>query len=138
MSHYDIPELDTRGLRQFGLLLGAFLAIGFGILLPWVWDWKSLPNLGWIGAGIVAVTWAMIAPDSMRGLYKGWMQVAMRIGVVVNGIILAIVFFVVVTPMGIVMRMMRKDPMRRQWDDSAASYRENSKVAARNHVERPY
>jgi len=39
--------------------------------------------------------------------------------------------------MGIVMRVMRKDLMRRHWDDCAASYRENSKDAARNHIDRP-
>ncbi|NWF39487.1 hypothetical protein F3F96_10110 [Mariprofundus sp. NF] len=138
MSHHEIPELDTKGLRQFGLMLGAILAVIFGLLLPWAWEWENLPNLQWIGTGVIVIAWALIAPDSMRGLYNGWMRVALVIGHVINSIILAIVYFIVITPMGIVMRLMGKDPMRRTLDKTIASYRVISKVADRNHVERPY
>ena len=138
MSHQKIPELDTKGLRQFGLMLGSILAIVFGLLLPWTWQWDNIPNVPWIGTGIVIIAWALISPDSMRGLYNGWMRVAMAIGNVINSIILAIVYFIVITPMGIVMRLMGKDPMRRTLDKNAVSYRVISKVAAKNHVERPY
>jgi len=138
MSYNEIPELDSKGLRQFGLMLGGILLLGFGLLLPWMWKWSNFPNLPWMGAGIVVITWALIAPDSMRGLYTGWMRVAMFIGNIVNSIILAIVYFMVITPMGIIMRMMGKDPMRRELDKSVVSYRVISKVPAKNHVERPY
>lgn len=138
MSHHEIPELDTKGLRQFGLMLGTVLALVFGFLLPWIWRWDSFPNFQWIGTGVVVIAWALIAPDSMRGLYNGWMRVAMAIGSVINTIILAIVFFAVITPMGIVMRMMGKDPMCRRLDESVESYRVISKVADKSHVERPF
>jgi len=62
----------------------------------------------------------------------------MMIGSVVNATVLAIVFFMVITPMGMIMRMMGKDPMRRKLDKSLASYRMISKVRADNHVERPF
>ena len=110
----------------------------FGLLLPWMWEWDQLPNLQWVGTGALVVVWAMVAPDSMAGLYYGWMRVALVIGKVINSVILAIVFFIVITPMGFVMRMMGKDPMRRMLDENLKSYRVISKVAARNHVERPY
>ncbi len=138
MSHNEIPQLDSKGLRQFGLMLGSIFAVVFGLLLPWTWEWQNLPNLQWVGAGVIIIIWAVIAPDSMRGLYNGWMRVAMAIGNVVNSIILAIVYFIVITPMGMIMRMMGKDPMRRELDKSVASYRVISKVRDRDHVERPY
>jgi len=138
MSHNEIPELDTKGLRQFGVMLGGMLAVIFGFLLPWSWEWESQPNPVWIGIGIVVVAWALIAPDSMRSLYRTWIRVALQIGHVVNSVILAIVYFLVITPMGVVMRMMGKDPMRRKLDRNVDSYRVISKVADRDHVERPY
>jgi len=138
MLHNEIPELDTKGLRQFGLMLGGILVLVFGLLLPWIWEWENLPNLKWIGAGLLIITWALLAPNSMRGLYYGWMRVAMVIGNVVNAVILAIVFFLVITPMGVAMRMMGKDPMCRTLDKSVVSYRVISKVPDKNHVERPY
>jgi hypothetical protein len=138
MLNQKIPELDTKGLRQFGLMLGAILVIVFGLLLPWIWEWENLPNLYWIGAGAVVVVWALVAPNSMCGFYTGWMRVAMVIGFVINNFILAIVFYIVITPAGIVMRQLGKDPMRRALERNALSYRVQSKVSARNHVERPF
>jgi len=138
MLHNEIPELDTKGLRHFGLMLGGILAVIFGVLLPWTWAWDSIPNLQWIAVGIIVVIWALVAPNSMRGLYNNWMRVAMVIGNIVNAFILAIVFYIVITPMGLVMRLMGKDPMRRSLDKDVVSYRVISKVAAKNHVERPY
>jgi len=138
MSHNEIPDLDTKGLRQFGLMLGGILIVLFGFILPWSRDWGGFPSYLWIMTGTLVLIWALVAPGSMRGLYCGWMRIAMAIGNVMNRIILAIVYFIVITPMGFVMRMMDKDPMRRKLDKSVASYRVLSKVRHRNHVERPY
>jgi hypothetical protein len=138
MARHDIPELDTKGLRQFGLILGGILCVLFGFLLPWLWNWDSLPNWVFIGIGIATIIWALLAPDSMRLLYYGWMRIALLIGNTINSIILAIVFFVVITPMGLVMRMLGKDPLRRKIDEQAISYRVASKARPKNHMERPF
>ncbi len=138
MSHQEIPELDTKGLRQFGLTLGGILAVVFGLLLPWKWEWNALPNWYWIAGGAVIAAWALIDAGSMRSLYRAWMRVAMAIGSVVNAVILAIVFFLLITPMGLLSRMMGKDPMRRSIDANAGSYRVKSKLAERDHMERTY
>jgi len=137
MALHEIPELDTKGLRQFGLILGGILAVLFGLLMPWIRG-SNPPNVLWTGAGVAIITWALIAPNSMRGLYTWWMRITMAIGNVVNTIILAIVFFFVITPMGFMMRMMGKDPMRRRLDESVVSYRVMSNKHDKNHVERPY
>ena len=41
-----IPELDRAGLRQFGLLMGGFVALVFGLLLPWLFE-RTLPLWPW-------------------------------------------------------------------------------------------
>jgi len=138
MSHQEVPELDSKGLCYFGLMLGTILIALFGFILPWSWGWDSCPNYLWIMTGALVLMWALTAPDSMRGLYHGWMRIALVIGNVINRIILAIVYFVVITPMGLIMRMMDKDPMHRKLDTSMVSYRVISKVRDRDHMERPY
>ena len=60
------------------------------------------------------------------------------IGHVVNTSILAIVYFIVITPMGMVMRIMGKDAMTRTLDDKLESYRVISKARNPNHTERPF
>jgi hypothetical protein len=138
MAHQEIPELDSKGLRQFGLILGGILAIGFGLFFPWLRGLKQMPSLPWVFIGVAVLAWALLAPNSMRGLYRAWMRIAMAIGEMVNRLILAIVYFLVITPTGIVMHLLGKDPMRRRLDKSAASYRVVSKAPNKNHVERPY
>ncbi len=138
MSHQKIPELDNNGLRQFGVILGCILVCVFGFLLPWKWQWHALPNWYFIGAGVIIAAWALIDAGSMRGLYRAWMSIVMPIGSIVNAVILSVVFFLVITPMGLILRIMGKDPMRRSLHPSAISYRIKSKVSARDHMERMY
>ena len=134
----DIPELDENGLQQFGLILAALLALIFGMLLPYLWGLQLLPNYYWIALGGCVAVWALLFPASMRGFYNAWMRVAMVIGHVVNTIILAIVYMLVIVPMGIVMQLMGKDPMRLKWDKTVKSYRQKSTVPQKKHFERPF
>jgi len=138
MAHYEVPELDTKGLRQFGLMLGVGLAVIFGLILPWSWSLELFPNWYWIIAGAVILLWALASPGSIQGLYMTWMRIALPFGNAVNVLILAIVFLLVILPTGVIMRAMGKDPMRRSLDPNAESYRIMSKIPQKNHFERPF
>ena len=134
----SIPTLDRKGLRHFGWLLGAFLPAVFGLLIPWLWGLQRVPVWEWFAVGAVFLAWASIAPQTLGGVYYVWMRMALAIGKVVNAVILALVFFLVITPMGVVMRWSGRDPLRRKIDHEADSYRVESKAAAREQVEKPY
>ena len=67
-----------------------------------------------------------------------WMAVAMSIGYVINSVVLATIFYIVITPMAIGLRILGKDLMHLRLDESVVSYRVITKVRLRNHVERPY
>ena len=136
MLKHDIPELNKKGLRQFGLMMAGFIAGIFGLVLPWMWGF-IYPVWPWAVGGVLLL-WALIAPASLRLVYMGWMKVAMAIGNVINHLVLAVVFYVIMLPMGLVMRIMGKDPMMRRFDEDAESYRVDSKAAHKNHMERPY
>jgi len=138
MPHNEIPDLDAKGLRQFGLILAGVLVFIPGVLLPWIKGWQMLPNYYWVIAGLAVLIWALLAPVSIRGFYRRWMRVAMLVGHVLNIVVLALVFFLVITPMGLVMRMLGKDPMQRRLQKDLPSYRVESRVRDRNHFERPF
>jgi len=136
--HNEIPQLNDKELQKFGFLLAGLLILFFGMLLPYSWEWAQLPNYYWITLGVLVAIWALVSPASMRGFYNAWMRVAMVIGNIVNSVILAIVYFLVITPMAIVMRLIGKDPMNRKWDRTAQSYRKNRTVPPKKHFERPF
>jgi hypothetical protein len=67
------------------------------------------PNLYWLaGAGVWLVT-ALVYPKVLAPLSKAWMALGHALGWINARIILGIVFFVVVMPMGLVMRLFGKD-----------------------------
>ncbi len=133
---HDIPALDKNGLRQFGLTTGSIVAGLFGVLLPWLLG-LAFPVWPWIIAGIL-ILWALAAPSSMRPAYYGWMRFGLVIGAVMTRLILGIVFYLVVLPIGFVMRLSGKDPMMRRFDAQATTYRVLSRPLQPRNMEKPF
>lgn len=132
----SIPELDAVGLRKFGLTTGAIVAGLFGLLLPWVWEF-SFPIWPWIFFGVFGI-WAMAAPTTMRAVYRGWMRIGLAISKVTTPLILGTVFFVLIMPVGLLMRLFRWDPMRRKLDLDVQTYRVEKRGASTGSLENPF
>lgn len=127
---------DKKGLRNFGLTTGAIAAVLFGLLLPWIFG-HGFPLWPWIVAGVLAA-WALLAPATLRQVYRAWMAVGHVLGWINTRIILGLVFYLVVLPAGGMMRIFRKDPMARRFEARAPTYRVPSIDHAKNHLERPF
>jgi hypothetical protein len=63
-----------------------------------------------------------VSRASGRAIYRGWMFAALPIGWTFSHVILGIVYFGVLTPIGLLLRAMGKDPMNRRPDPSAQTY----------------
>ncbi|MCF7985234.1 MAG: hypothetical protein K9L70_12585 [Thiohalocapsa sp.] len=136
MSSHPIPELDARGLRQFALTTGAIVAVLFGLLLPWLLE-LGFPIWPWVLAAVLAL-WGLAAPRSLRPVYRGWMHFGLLISKVTTPLILGLVFFVMFLPAGLIMRLSGHDPMKRRIPANADSFREPSRTARPESMERPY
>ena len=131
-----IENPGTRELRKFGLITGAIVAVLFGLLLPWAFDY-AWPMWPWIVTGVLWL-WGLVHPGSLFVVYRLWLGFGHIAGWINTRIILAVLFYIVFFPVGILMRLLGKDPMRRRVDDAAASYRISSASMDKDHVERPY
>jgi O-antigen/teichoic acid export membrane protein len=131
-----IPELDRKGLREFGLVTGLIVALLFGLFFPWLLD-RSIPLWPWLIAGVLGI-WALAAPQSLRPIYRGWMRFGLLLSRVTTPLILGIVFFLVILPVALVMRLFGHDPLARRFDDEAASYRVPSRPLKRENMEKPF
>ena len=131
----EIPELDDQGLRQFALVFSAIVAGLFGIFMPLLFGhWSAVP---WIVA--VGVTlWGLLAPSSVRPFYKIWMRFGMIMSAITTPVILGIVYYAVVLPYGVVLRLLGKDPLTRRWDPAAVSYRSVSVKLDLSQMKRPF
>lgn len=128
--------LSTRELREFGLIMAAALSLVFGLLLPWLFGFP-MPRWPWIAAAVF-VALALLVPRSLQPLYWAWMRIGAAIGWVNTRIILALVFYVMLFPMGVMMRLLAKDPMARSLDSKAPSYRVRSEKTPLNRLEKPF
>ena len=130
-----IPELDRKGLREFALVTGGIISGLFGFLLPWIFDldWPSWP---WVLTAIL-VALGLLAPTALRPVYKLWMQFGLILSRITTPIIMGLVFFLIITPTGLIRRLVSKDPMARKFDDGK-SYRVPSKKAPVKNMERPF
>jgi uncharacterized membrane protein len=60
--------------------------------------------------------------EALKLGYSGWMKVAHLIGFIVTAVILTVVFFLVFTPVGILLRILRRDHMERSLDSKVKTY----------------
>lgn len=123
-------------LRSFGLSTGAIFAILFGIAIPWLWDFQY-PRWPWV-IFIVLGGLGLVAPKSLRIVHRVWMRFALLISKVTTPLILGIVFFLVVMPVGLVRRIFTRDPLAQNFDAGAESYRVTKESQSASSLEKPY
>lgn len=116
----DIRQLKTsdRDLRKFGLVVGGvFATLG----LFFLWRHKTFwPYFLWPGG--VLVLFGTVLPRALKWVYILWMSVAFVLGFVMAHVILTLLFFLIITPMGLAARLIGKDFLSLKLDRSAKSY----------------
>lgn len=116
----DIKQLktDTATLRKFGLVVGGvFVLIGF--LFLWRHPNRT-PYFAWPG-GVLMFAGAVL-PRALKWVYVAWMSLAFVLGFVMAHIILAVLFYLMITPIGLIARLIGKDFLRLKLYRAAASY----------------
>ena len=111
---------DKKQLRHFGLLVGGIFAV-IGL-------WRVLfraegPRLWALALAAALVVPALVLPRSLTHVHRAWMAVGEALGWINTRIILSIIFYGLVTPMGIIMRRLGRDPMKRRFEPGVATYR---------------
>lgn len=82
----------------------------------------------WAAAAAVWATGAigfiitLVAPRPGRSLYTGWMYAALPIGWTISHAILGVVYYLLITPIGLALRLAGRDPMNRRFDRAATTY----------------
>ena len=129
-------KLTIKELREFGFLTGGIIAGLFGLILPLI-KGHSLPMIPWIIA-IVLAGLALFLPKSLDPIYRFWMKIGLYVGWLESRIVLSIVFFIILTPMALIMKLFNRDTMARKFDFQVESYRVSSKIYPSSSMEKPY
>ena len=103
-------RLTPREGRNFGWTVGAaFLALS-GLL--W-WRGKHSAALVFLALGAVLILAGLVAPARLGPIQRAWMGFARLLSLVTTPIFMGIVYFLVLTPTGGIMRLFGRNPIRR-------------------------
>ena len=104
--------------RGFGLVFAGFFGIVTGISLwhdSWAWHW-TLP------LAVAFLVVALTIPNILAPLNRLWLKFGLLLYKVMNPLILGLLFFVTIMPIGLVMRAFGKDFLRLKLDRNAKTY----------------
>ena len=107
-----VKKRSYRVERDFGLVVGTVFAL---LGAWWIYRGKfetAAPVLLGVGAALVLL--GLIFPRALVLPNRGWMALASVLGYVMTRFVLALVFFLLVTPIGIVKRLTGWDPLGRR------------------------
>ena len=120
----EIRSIDTsrKALRSFGLLVGGVLLAIAGIVY-WRAEWTAVTAVRILGGiGGLLVVLGLVAPTLLKPVHKAWMALAVILGYIMTRVLLTLVYFLAVTPIGLIMKALGKDLLNRKLDREAESY----------------
>jgi hypothetical protein len=119
--HEDLHREDEAigpSDRKFGLTIGAILAL--------VAAWKAWHASSWAyafaAAAVFLLFFALWRPGALAPLNKAWLRLGLLLYRVVNPVVMAILFYLTILPIGLIMRAAGKDLLRLKRDRAASTY----------------
>ena len=120
MLLHDINNIKStrKDLRNFGFVIGTFLA-GLGGFL--FWSGKDT-YVYFLISGVVFLLLGLLIPVVLLPLQKVWMAISVILGWFMTRVILSVLFYLVLTPLGLLTRLFKKQFLDLKIDKSQESY----------------
>ena len=118
-------KIEEKFLKEFGILIGVLFPIFIGWFLPFIYGhgfrkWTLIVGFIFLFIGI-------LKPILLMNPYKYWIKLGDFLGFINSHIILGIVFFVVLFPISLFMRLFGYDPLNIKLDKKKTFKIDNSK-----------
>ena len=119
MIREEIKSLKTgaRELRKFGLTVGGV----FALVGCWFW-WRGKTHFPYFLVPGVLLLLGALVPRALKFIYIGWMSFAFILGFAVSTTLLTLLFYLIVTPIGLISRLAGRDFLNRKFDRNTATY----------------
>jgi hypothetical protein len=124
----DYRSIERRPSTHTLLKFGLTLVVGCGLLAALLWLGMHRPGAAQVvaGAGLAGFVLALV-PGVGRIFYFAWMALGVTLGLVTSPIVLAVIYLLLFVPMGLLFRVMGRDPLKRApggpsqtfWEDRA-------------------
>ena len=109
---------EKSDLRKFGITIGVILLIIAGFLF-----WKEKESFQiLLTFGVTLCILGIAIPIILKPIYWVWMIFATILGWIMTRVILSLLFYIVFTPIGLILRFFGKQFLELRWDKSKESY----------------
>lgn len=114
----SLNSTDTGQIRKFGIVALIF----FGLLCSLgLWINRPIPvylfgSLSILGLGFILI------PKQLEPVYSAWLKVAHLLGRIITTLILALAYYLVITPSGLIKRLFGGRPIPMKPNKKASSY----------------
>ena len=115
VSHFKVEQGSERG---FGLVFAAVFLIIF--LFPLIM--RGIAHYWALAIAVAFAIIAFVAPHILKPLNTLWFKFGMLLGAIIAPLVMMAIFFLVVTPIGLLMRLFGKDPLRLKRKGDEKSY----------------
>jgi len=116
------PDHEDRAAGSSDQAFGLVFAVACGaIAVSALWEGRR-SALWWSLASFVLLGLALFAAPLLHPLSRAWRWVSLQLFKIANPVIMAVLFFGVLTPVGLIMRAAGKDALRRRFDKESSSY----------------
>jgi len=117
------PDLPERRKFALSLMIGfPALAAVFSLIRVMAhrgWD----PRLLWLAlGGLLGGAIFRLLPRIATPFYRIWYFAACCIGIVISNLLLILFFYGAITPVGLLLKALGRDPMKRRWEPKRSSY----------------
>ena len=136
MSGDQRQHIEIKELKKFGLIISIALFVVFGVIYT-----SLIENTYSKWLLIFTITpwlWSLTWPETLRVPYRIWIEVGNGLAWVNNRIILGIIFFIILFPVGLLLRLLGKDALERNFQKEKNSYRLICQKRNKNQLEKPY
>ncbi len=106
------PLYTKKELRQFAFIMAAMILFLFTVFFPWLYG-MAISTIPFVISALFAGT-ALIAPKLLSPIYSIWMKFSHILGFINSKILLFIIFYLLLVPMGLIAKIFGFNPMNKK------------------------
>ncbi len=102
---------SSKEIRQFAFIMATMIILLFAILFPWLYN-LAFSYTPYIISALFVIM-GLAAPKLLSPVHTLWLKFSHILGLINSKILLFIIFYLIISPMGLIARMFSFDPMRK-------------------------
>ena len=126
----NIPN-SKKDIRSFGITIGIILFIISGLLM--YYEKEIFQTIAVLASALIGL--GLVLPMLLKPIYFVWMVFAAILGWLMTRVILSVVFYLIMTPIGLITKLLGEDflALRKVESDSYWNYRDSSEETSQNY-----